>query len=94
MAGMADTVLSVYIALSFAARFRDAGWPGWLGASLMLFFSLVLPWSAVLGVMMFAEQLRTTPGWDSTSVLNIAGYGALIGGGTLTLLAGCVPARM
>ena len=38
-----DLALMVVLALVVAARFGDAGWPGWLGIVLVFLISVVLP---------------------------------------------------
>ena len=46
-----DTGVAIGIAFAVGGRFRDAGWPGWLGIVLTLLIMMVLPVVALFVVM-------------------------------------------
>jgi uncharacterized membrane protein YhaH (DUF805 family) len=81
-----DTLLVVLLAAALAARFRDIGWPIWIGASFLLATMLVLPVVAFVYTIASDNEphefLRLmTPIGRFTGPANIL----------LLVVAGCVP---
>src|SRR5262249_26468018 len=70
--GAVDIVVVLFVALTIGARFRDTGWPGWVGILLTLMIMLVLP--LVLLFAVISNRAATNPieafpgyvGWSST----------------------------
>jgi uncharacterized membrane protein YhaH (DUF805 family) len=88
-----DTVIVIFIALAIGARFRDAGWPRWLGIVLTLLIMLVLPVALMFAVLMqnggidmpAADPVDAFPwyvGWPSTICMIV-----------LIVIAGTRPSR-
>jgi hypothetical protein len=86
--GAVDTGLIVVMAMALAGRFRDIGWPVWIGPTFMLGTMLVLP----MALLFFMISMGTAgsafmPGL--TVISRFSGLGNIV----LLLLAGCVPGR-
>src|ERR1700722_6394016 len=85
--GSIDTGLIVLLALALARRFRDIGWPAWIGPTILIGTMLVLPF-AVLGI-----AVANHAGDDLMQWLTL--YGMFAGPFNLVLLivAGSVPGK-
>jgi uncharacterized membrane protein YhaH (DUF805 family) len=88
-----DTVIVIFVAIAIGARFRDIGWPRWLGIVLTLLIMLVLPMVLVFAVLMQQDGIDTAPtnpidalpwyvGWSSTLCMIV-----------LIVIAGTRPSR-
>jgi hypothetical protein len=85
--GSLDTGLIVGLAWVLAARFRDIGWPAWIGPTILLVTMLGLP-ILVLGVAIMNNAGDQIMQWLSL-------YGLIAGPVNLVLLivAGSVPGK-
>jgi hypothetical protein len=85
--GSIDTGLIVLLALALARRFRDIGWPAWIGPTILIGTMLVLPF-AVLGI-----AVANHAGDDLMQWLTL--YGMFAGPFNLVLLivAGSLPGK-
>jgi uncharacterized membrane protein YhaH (DUF805 family) len=83
-----DTVMVIFIAVAIGARFRDIGWPRWLGIVLTLLIMLVLPLVLLFAVLMqkggidTIDALPSYVGWSSTFCMIV-----------LIVIAGTRPSR-
>jgi uncharacterized membrane protein YhaH (DUF805 family) len=88
-----DTVIVIFIAIAIGARFRDIGWPRWLGIVLTLLIMLVLPIVLLFAVLIpngGIDTNATNPidafpwyfGWSSTFCMIV-----------LVVIAGTRPSR-
>jgi hypothetical protein len=86
--GPLDTVLIVLLAAVVAGRFRDIGWPGWLGPALVLVLMLGIP----LVATGLAIAQNAGPDQVMETLLRVGQFSGLA---TLVLLviAGSVPSR-
>ena len=85
--GSLDTGLIIFLAIALARRFRDIGWPAWIGPTILLVTMLGLP-ILVLGVAIMNNAGGQIMQWLSL-------YGMIAGPLNLVLLivAGSVPSK-
>jgi hypothetical protein len=83
-----DTGLIVVMAMALAGRFRDIGWPVWIGPTFMLGTMLVLPM-----LVLFYMISIGAAGSAFMPALRVIGQFSGLGNIVLLLLAGCVPGR-
>src|SRR5262245_18102410 len=59
-------VLTVLLAMALARRFRDIGWPAWIGPTILLFTTLGPPFLFVgYGIATYVNDIRDIPEWVS-----------------------------
>jgi hypothetical protein len=85
--GSFDNVIVVFLAIALARRFRDIGWPVWIGPTILLLTMIGLPF-LILGFAMMKHAGDQVMQWLSL-------YGLISGPVTLVLLivAGSVPGK-
>ncbi|HEY4919980.1 MAG TPA: hypothetical protein VII40_07740 [Xanthobacteraceae bacterium] len=85
--GVVDTLIIVWLARALASRFRDIGWPVWIGPTILLVTMLGLPF-LVLGYGIMSGAGDQIMQWFSLIGL-IAGPVNLV----LLIVAGSVPGK-
>jgi hypothetical protein len=85
--GAADTVIVVYLARTLGWRFRDIGWPVWIGPTILLVTMIGLPF-LLLGIAIMNNVGSQITEWFTL-------YGLIVGPLNLVLLivAGSVPGK-
>src|SRR5262245_49240176 len=59
-------VLTVLLAMALARRFRDIGWPAWIGPTILLLTTLGPPFLFVgYGIATYVNEIRDIPEWVS-----------------------------
>ena len=84
--GGVDTALIVVLAMALVGRFRDIGWPVWIGPTFLLGTMLVIPM-----VIFFFMASIGTAGSAFLPALSVYGVFSGLGNLVLLVLAGCVP---
>jgi hypothetical protein len=85
--GFIDTVIIVFLARTLAWRFRDIGWPVWIGPTILIGTMLVLP------LLVVGYAIANNAGDDITQWFSLVG---LISGPVnliLLIVAGSVPGK-
>jgi uncharacterized membrane protein YhaH (DUF805 family) len=84
--GLVRLVLTVLLAMALARRFRDIGWPAWIGPTILLFTTLGPPFfvfvTYVNDIGNNIRELVSMAGWISASVDLV-----------LLIVAGSVPGK-
>ena len=86
--GPVDTFLIVILAMALVGRFRDIGWPTWIGASFLLITTLVVP----LGIFLYAIATGDRSG-DPLQYMLWAGLFAAPTNLLLLIVAGCASGK-
>ncbi|HUI97870.1 MAG TPA: hypothetical protein VLX44_19085 [Xanthobacteraceae bacterium] len=85
--GSIDNVLIIFLAIALARRFRDIGWPVWIGPTILLVMMLGLP------ILILGFAIANHAGDQIMQWLSL--YGVISGPVNLVLLivAGSVPGK-
>jgi uncharacterized membrane protein YhaH (DUF805 family) len=83
-----DTVLIIFLAIAVARRFRDIGWPVWIGPTFVIVTMIVAP----LGFIGYAFTAHPTPA-ELLQWLNLYGLFSAPANLLLLVVAGCMPGR-
>jgi hypothetical protein len=86
--GPLDNILIILLAIALAYRFRDIGWPVWIGPTFLIGTMIVLPFAA-LGYAFASHPAPPELLQWLTRIGQIAGPSNL----ALVIVAGCVPGR-
>jgi hypothetical protein len=86
--GPMDTLLIVLLAVVLVGRFRDIGWPTWIGASFLIATVLVLPAVALLYAIVSSDKAHEFPRF-----VILIGRFTVPANILLLVVAGCVPGR-
>jgi hypothetical protein len=83
--GAVDTIVLGWLARTLARRFRDIGWPAWIGPTILL-ITMVVPPLVIVGIAIASHAGAKVMGWWSL-------YGLLFGPLNFALLvvAGSLP---
>ena len=81
-----DMIVIIAIAATVAARFRDIGWPIWIGVTLVLLCMIVVPFGA-FAVVGLGAKVDLLAVMNAVTILTMAVITALV------VLAGCVKSR-
>jgi hypothetical protein len=87
-AGGLDTVVIIFLARAVAGRFRDIGWPVWIGPTFLIVTMLILPLAvAGLGISSHAAPAVVL------QLLNLTGLIVGLANLALVVIAGLVPGK-
>jgi hypothetical protein len=86
--GPMDTLLILLLAAALAGRFRDIGWPTWIGSSFLIATLLVLPVVAFLCAIASGDKPLEYLRW-----MMLTGQFTGPANTLLVIVAGCVPGR-
>jgi len=82
-----DMIVIVAIAATVSARFRDIGWPIWIGVTIVLLCMIVVPFGAFEVVVGLGVQA------DLLAVMNAVTIATMVVIVALLIVAGCVKGR-
>ena len=85
--GSVDTLIIVFLARTLAWRFRDIGWPGWIGPTILIATMLVLP------LLVVAIAAVNNAGDDVMQCFSITGLVSVPVNLVLLIVAGSVPGK-
>jgi len=82
-----DMIVIIAIAATVAARFRDIGWPIWIGVTLVLLCMIVVPFGAFAVVVGLGAKVDLLAVMNAVTIVTMAIIVALL------IVAGCVKSR-